>query len=86
MFFNYMEQIQRENVLRKRLSRTKLIEFMSNLAPCLVGIEACGSAHYWARTFKSMGHSAKMMAPQFVKPYIKSNKNDARMLRALMKQ
>src|ERR1700729_1698972 len=65
-------------VLRKRLSRTKLIEFMSNLAPCLVGIEACGSAHYWARTFKSMGHSAKMMAPQFVKPYIKSNKNDMR--------
>lgn len=63
-------------VLRKRLSRAKLTEFMSNLAPCLVGIEACGSAHYWARTFGSMGHTVKMMAPQFVKPYIKSNKND----------
>jgi transposase len=65
-------------LLRKRLSRAKLIEFMSNLAPCLIGIEACGSAHYWARTFKGMGHTVKMMAPQFVKPYIKSNKNDMR--------
>lgn len=63
-------------VLRKRLSRAKLAEYMSNLTPCLVGIEACGSAHYWARTFKSIGHTVKMMAPQFVKPYIKSNKND----------
>jgi transposase len=63
-------------VLRKRLSRQKLIEFMSNLKPCLVGIEACTGAHYWARTFKSMGHEVKMMSPQFVKPYVKSNKND----------
>lgn len=65
-------------VLRKRLSRVKLIEFMSNLQPCLIGIEACGSAHYWARTFGAMGHTVKMMAPQFVKPYVKSNKNDMR--------
>lgn len=65
-------------VLRKRLSRLKLVEFMSNLQPCLIGIEACGSAHYWARTFGMMGHTVKMMAPQFVKPYIKSNKNDMR--------
>ncbi len=63
-------------VLKKRLSRTKLPQFMSQLPPCLVGIEACGGAHYWARTFISMGHTAKMMAPQFVKPYVKSNKND----------
>jgi transposase len=63
-------------VLRKRLSRERLMEFMSNLSPCLVGIEACGSAHYWARTFQAMGHTVKMMAPQFVKPYIKSSKND----------
>jgi transposase len=65
-------------VMRKRLSRVKLIEFMSNLPPCLVGIEACGSAHYWARTFIALGHTTKMMAPQFVKPYVKSNKNDMR--------
>lgn len=64
-------------VVRKRLSRPKLVEYMSTLAPCLVGIESCGGAHYWARLFTSLGHEAKMMAPQFVKPYIKSNKNDA---------
>ncbi len=65
-------------VLRKRLSRTKLAEFMVNLPPCLIGLEACGSAHYWARKFEAMGHTVKLMAPQFVKPYIKSNKNDAK--------
>ena len=63
-------------VLKKRLSREKLIEFMAQLPPCLVGIEACGGSHYWARTFIKMGHTVKMMAPQFVKPYIQSNKND----------
>jgi transposase len=67
-----------KGVLRKRLSRVKLIEYMANIPPCLVGIEACGGAHYWARTFAAFGHTVKMMAPQFVKPYVKSNKNDAR--------
>jgi transposase len=64
-------------VLKKRLSREKLIEFMAQLPVCLVGIEACGGAHYWSRIFIGMGHTVKMMAPQFVKPYVKSNKNDA---------
>lgn len=63
-------------VLKKRLSRLALIEFMAQLPACLIGIEACGGAHYWARLFTSMGHTVKMMAPQFVKPYVKSNKND----------
>ncbi len=63
--------------LRKRITRTKLKEFMVNMPPCLIGMEACGSSHYWARKFQSMGHTVKLMAPQFVKPYIKSNKNDA---------
>lgn len=67
-----------KGVLRKRLSRGKLVEYMANIPPCLVGIEACGGAHYWARTFASQGHTVRMMAPQFVKPYVKSNKNDAR--------
>jgi transposase len=67
-----------KKVLGKRLSRPKLIEYMSNLSSCLVGIEACGSAHYWARLFREQGHTVKMMAPQFVKPYVKSNKNDSR--------
>jgi transposase len=65
-----------KRVLSKRLSREKLIEFMANLPPCLIGIEACTGAHYWARLFESMGHTVKMMAPQFVKPYVRSNKND----------
>lgn len=67
-----------KKVLSKRLSRSKLVEYMSNLSPCLVGIEACGSSHYWARVFREQGHTVKMMAPQFVKPYVKSNKNDPR--------
>lgn len=63
-------------LLKKRLGREGLIEFVSQLPPCLIGVEACGGAHSWARTFQSMGHTVKMMAPQFVKPYVKSNKND----------
>jgi len=62
--------------LKKRLSREKLVELMAQLPRCLVGIEACGGAHYWARLFTEMGHCVKMMAPQFVKPYVMSNKND----------
>ena len=64
-------------VLRKKLTRTQLIRFMSNLTPCLIGIEACGSSHYWSRVLKKMGHRVKMIAPQFVKGFVKSNKNDA---------
>jgi transposase len=63
-------------VLKKRLSRQKLIEFIAKLKPCLIGMEACLGAHYWARAFEAMGHTAKIMAPKFVKPYIMSNKND----------
>lgn len=63
-------------VLRKRLSRTKLIEFIANLPSCIIGIEASGGSHYWARYFKQQGHEVRMMSPQFVKPYVKSNKND----------
>jgi len=64
-------------VLKKRLSRNKLLEYLANMKPCLIGIEACAGAHDWARRFTAMGHTVKIMAPQFVKPYIKSNKNDA---------
>ena len=66
-----------KQVLKKRFSRGKLIEFVANLTPCLIGIEACLGAHYWARIFEQMGHTVKIMAPKFVRPYIKSNKNDA---------
>jgi transposase len=65
-------------VLRKRLSRHDLMPFLAKLPPVLIGIEACGGAHYWARRFREHGHEVKLMAPQFVKPYVKSNKNDSR--------
>src|SRR5215468_9052156 len=65
-------------VFRKRLSRHDLIPFIAKLPPVRIGIEACGGAHYWARRFREYGHEVKLMAPQFVKPYVKSNKNDSR--------
>jgi transposase len=63
-------------VLKKRVSRDKLLSFMGSLPSCLVGLEACGSSHHWARHLKVLGHEVKLMSPQYVKPYIKTNKND----------
>jgi transposase len=68
---------QGKAVLRKQLRRNQVAEFFANLPPCLVGMEACGSAHHWARKLEQLGHTVKLMAPQFVKPYVKTNKNDA---------
>ena len=65
-------------VLRKRLSRHDLMPFLAKLPPVRIGMAACGGAHYWARRFREHGHEVKLMAPQFVKPYVKSNKNDRR--------
>lgn len=64
-------------VLKKRLSREKLLSFIANMPPCLIGMEACGGSNYWAQKFQSYGHEVKLMSPQFVKPYVKTNKNDA---------
>lgn len=64
-------------VLRRKLRRSEVARFFSEQSPCLVGIEASGSAHYWARVLGELGHTVRLMAPQFVKPYVKSNKNDA---------
>lgn len=64
-------------VLKKQLKREQMAPFFANLVPCLIGMEACGSAHFWARKLQAMGHTVKLMAPQFVKPYVKTNKNDA---------
>ena len=72
-----------KKVLTKRLTREKLIEFLSQMKPCAVGIEACIGAHYWARVFGKMDHTVKIMAPKFVKPYVMSNKNDANDARAI---
>ncbi|HKJ21591.1 MAG TPA: IS110 family transposase [Gammaproteobacteria bacterium] len=63
-------------VVRRALSRAKLREFFAQLPPCLIGMEACGSAHHWARELERLGHQVRLMAPQFVKPYRKNGKND----------
>jgi transposase len=64
-------------VLRKKLSRSQLPVFIAQLKPCLIGMEACAGANFWAREFEKLGHRVKLIAPQFVKPFVKSNKNDA---------
>jgi transposase len=65
-------------VMHKRLYRAQVMAFIAQLPPTLVGMEACGGAHDWARRFRAHGHEARLMAPQFVTPYRKANKNDLR--------
>jgi transposase len=62
----------------RQVRRAEVMKFFANLPPCLIGMEACASAHHWARKISSHGHTVKLIAPQFVKPYVKTNKNDAR--------
>ena len=64
-------------VLRKQLRREQMAQFFVQLPACLIGMEACSGAHFWARKLQALGHRVRLMAPQFVKPYVKSNKNDA---------
>lgn len=65
-----------KTTLKKKIQRDDLLTFMANTPKCLVGIEACGSSNYWAREISKLGHDVKLIAPQFVKPYVKTNKND----------
>ena len=64
-------------VLRKKLARGKVLEFFAGLPPCLVGMEACGSAHHWGRELIKLGHQVRLIPAQYVKPYVKGNKHDA---------
>ncbi|MEJ0070266.1 MAG: IS110 family transposase [Pseudomonadota bacterium] len=64
-------------VLRRKLKRREVLEFFGKLEPTVVGIEACGGSHYWARELRRLGHEVRLIAPQFVKPYVKRGKNDA---------
>jgi len=64
-------------VVRRQLKRRYVLAFFQKLPPCLVGIEACASAHHWARELQALGHTAKLMPPAYVKPYVKRQKNDA---------
>ncbi len=64
-------------VMRKRIGRSKVLQFFGDLSPCLVGLEACPSAHYWGRALQALGHTVKLMPPNYVKAYLKRSKNDA---------
>src|SRR5690349_769390 len=64
-------------VLKRRLARGKVLEFFANLPACLVGLEACAAAHYWARELAKLGHEVRLMPPRYVRPYVKTNKHDA---------
>src|ERR1700727_3693290 len=64
-------------VIRKRVSRAKVLEFFAALPPCLGGIEACPTAHHWSRRLQVLGHTVKLMPPSYVKAYLKRSKNDA---------
>ena len=64
-------------VLRKQLRRAQVLAFFSRLPPCLVGLEACATAHYWGRELRALGHEVRLMPAQYVKAYIKRNKHDA---------
>jgi transposase len=64
-------------MVRKQLRRDQVMPFFSKLEACVIGMEACGSAHFWARRLVALGHTVRLIAPQFVKPYVKTNKNDA---------
>ncbi len=65
-----------EAVLRRRLTRRRLVEFFAKLMPCLIGIEACATSHHWARELRKLGHDVRLMPPRYVKPYVKRQKND----------
>jgi transposase len=65
-------------VLRRKLRRKEVVAFFTKQAPTVIGMEACGASHYWARELQQLGHAVKLIAPQHVKPYIKRNKNDGR--------
>ena len=64
-------------VVRKKLRRGQVLAFFAGLSPCLIGLEACASAHYWARELRALGHAVRLIPPQYVRPFVKTNKNDA---------
>src|ERR1700710_36086 len=64
-------------IVRRQLKRRYVLTFFQKLSPCLVGIEACGSSHYWSRELQALGHTVRLIPPAYVKPYVKRQKNDA---------
>ena len=66
-----------EIVFRKKLRRSAVLDFLGDLPPCLIGLEACATAHFWAREIGALGHDMRLIPPAYVKPYVKRQKNDA---------
>ena len=66
-----------EVVVRRQLKRRQVLQFFAGLKPCLIGMEACATAHHWARELIKLGHEVLLMPPRYVRPYVKRNKNDA---------
>ena len=64
-------------VVKRRLRRAQVITYFASLPPCLIGMEACATAHFWARELRSLGQEVRLMPPQYVKAYVKRGKNDA---------
>lgn len=65
-------------VVRRQLRRQQMLKFFAQVPPCLIGIEACGTAHYWARQLSALGHDVRLMPPAYVKPYVKRQKKTPR--------
>ena len=66
-----------EVLARRKLRRRQVIPFFTKLPPCLIGLEACATAHHWSRELQALGHNARLIPPAYVKPYVKRQKNDA---------
>ncbi|CAB3809410.1 hypothetical protein LMG28688_06984 [Paraburkholderia caffeinitolerans] len=69
--------LQGQIVVRKQLRRADVLPYFATLQPCVIGMEACASSHYWGRELAKLGHTVRLIAPRFVRPYVKSNKTDA---------
>lgn len=78
VFQVHAEDATGKMVIQKRLRRGQVAGFFAKLAPALIGIEACGSAHYWGRTLRALGHEVRLIPAAYVKPFVKRNKTDAR--------
>jgi transposase len=84
--FFQVHALEREGspALKRKLSRARFLAFFAGIAPCRIGMEACGSAHHWARELRAIGHEVALIAPAYVKPYLKRGKTDANDAAALL--